>query len=191
MKLSKSETLLIQILIVMVVIAVSFFLFLSPLMNSIKSHELSMITSSAELANVNMTIEQAKESKPLMDSLKQATIEQAKQIYPLLANVEVDDELMNLAYQNNVLMTSLLIEDYQVAKSETEEEQDESLVLPGVVKQATITLEGEVSDFYRFIDAVNNYSKSMVIASLVVDDSTDKKAEIVLYFMQADMSAIQ
>ena len=80
----------------------------------------------------------------------------------------------------------LLIEDFNEEKSENTD-----AALPGIVKQATITLLGNIDNLYRFIDAVNNYSKSMVIASVVVENSTETKADIVLYFMQADMSAIQ
>lgn len=93
---------------------------------------------------------------------------------------------MNLAYQTNTTLSMLLIEDFNEEGSENAD-----AAVPGIVKQATITLLGEIDNLYRFIDAVNNYSKSMVIASVAVENSTETKADIVLYFMQADMSAIQ
>ncbi|WP_373127721.1 hypothetical protein [Dielma fastidiosa] len=186
MKLSKSETLLIQILIIMVVIAVGFFIFLSPMMNLIQTHKLAILSGESQLQEMNMVIEQADSSKPLIEILRKQAAEKAKSVYPLLANVQVDDELMNLAYQTNTTLSMLLIEDFNEEGSENAD-----AAVPGIVKQATITLLGEIDNLYRFIDAVNNYSKSMVIASVAVENSTETKADIVLYFMQADMSAIQ
>lgn len=185
MKLSKSETVLIQILIVLVVFAVGFFLFISPMLSLIQVHKLSILTGQEQIQQMNMVIEQASETEPLIEVVKKEATEKAKSIYPLLANVEVDDELMNLAYQTNTSLSMLLMEDYTVEDAST-------TGIAGVVKQATITLTGQVEDLYKFVDAVNNYSKSLVIASVTVDDNNnEKKAEIVLYFMQADMSAIQ
>lgn len=187
MKLSKSETVLIQILIVLVAFAVGFFLFISPMLNLIQVHKLSIMTGQEQVQQMNMVIDQANETEPLIEVVKKEAAEKAKTIYPLLANVEVDDELMNLAYQTNTSLSMLQIEDYTV---ETGDEYTTGI--PGIVKQATITLTGQVEDLYKFVDAVNNYSKSLVIASVTVDDNNnEKKADIVLYFMQADMSAIQ
>lgn len=184
MKLSKSETVLIQILIVLVVFAVGFFLFISPMLSLIQVHKLSILTGQEQIQQMNMLIEQANETEPLIEVVKKEATEKAKSIYPLLANVEVDDELMNLAYQTNTSLSMLLMEDYTV-------EDADATGIAGVVKQATITLTGQVEDLYKFIDAVNNYSKSMMIASVTVENSTETKADIVIYFMQADMSAIQ
>lgn len=187
MKLSKSETVLIQILIVLVAFAVGFFLFISPMLNLIQVHKLSIMTGQEQIQQMNMVIEQAEETKPLIDVVRQEAAEKAKSVYPILANVEVDDELMNLAYQTNTSLSALLIEDYSVEDSADTNTASAS----GIVKQATITLSGQIDDLYKFIDAVNNYSKSLVIASVTIEDSTETKADIVLYFMQADMSAIQ
>lgn len=190
MKLSKSETVLIQILIVLVVFAVGFFLFISPMLNLIQVHKIGITTGQEQIQQMNMVIDQANETESLIETVKKEAAEKAKSVYPLLANVEVDDELMNLAYQTNTSLSMLLIEDYYDDSSTASTESASGI--PGVVKQATINLTGQVEDFYKFVDAVNNYSKSMVIASVTVDDNNnEKKAEIVLYFMQADMSAIQ
>ena len=186
MKLSKSETILIQILIVLVVFAAGFFLLLSPMLNLIQVHKLTIMTGQEQIQQMNLTIEQAAEIEPLIETVKKDAAEKAKSVYPLLANVEVDDELMNLAYQTNTSLVALLIEDYY-----TEDVSSSDAVIPGIVKQATVTLTGQVEDFYRFIDAVNNYSKSMIIDSINIEAGTEKKADIVLYFMQADISAIQ
>ena len=59
-----------------------------------------------------MVIEQADSSKPLIETLRKQAAEKAKSVYPLLANVQVDDELMNLAYQTNTTLSMLLIEDF-------------------------------------------------------------------------------
>lgn len=187
MKLSKSETVLIQILIVLVAFAVGFFLFISPMMNLIQVHKLSIMTGQEQIQQMDMIIDQANETESLIEVVKKEAAEKAKSVYPLLANVEVDDELMNLAYQTNTSLSMLLIEDYTVENSDDVNTSG----IPGIVKQATITLTGQVEDLYKFIDAVNNYSKSIVIASITVENSTETKADIVLYFMQADMSAIQ
>ena len=176
MKLSKSETLLIQILIIMVVIAVGFFIFLSPMMNLIQTHKLAILSGESQLQEMNMVIEQADSSKPLIETLRKQAAEKAKSVYPLLANVQVDDELMNLAYQTNTTLSMLLIEDFNEEGSENAD-----AAVPGIVKQATITLLGEIDNLYRFIDAVNNYSKSMVIASVAVENGTETKADIVFY----------
>lgn len=187
MKLSKSETVLIQILIVLVAFAVGFFLFISPMLNLIQVHKLSILTGQEQIQQMSLVIEQANETEPLIETVKKEAAEKAKSVYPILANVEVDDELMNLAYQTNTSLSMLLIEDYY-----DESSSESTSGIPGIVKQATINLTGQVEDFYKFVDAVNNYSKSLVIASVTVDDNNnEKKAEIVLYFMQADMSAIQ
>lgn len=87
MKLSKSETLLIQILIIMVVIAVGFFIFLSPMMNLIQTHKLAILSGESQLQEMNMVIEQADSSKPLIETLRKQAAEKAKSVYPLLANV--------------------------------------------------------------------------------------------------------
>lgn len=202
MKLSKRETRLIQVLIVIGSLSLSAYFVVNPTLLKVAEFKEKSTSADATMMDYETKIEIANSIGNNLEVIKKEAMKEAEFAYDLIHNYRVDQIIQEFTNKNQLSISSLLIENGEdegtsMSYQEYDQNQRKKLMEEGsyVPKVRTVDVELSVSasrdQIIQLIDDINQVDKSLYIQSFSINEDETTTAFIHLVFEQVEQAAFK
>lgn len=202
MKLSKRETRLIQVLIVIGSLSLSAYFVVNPTLLKVAEFKEKSTSADATMMDYETKIEIANSIGNNLEVIKKEAMKEAEFAYDLIHNYRVDQIIQEFTNKNHLSISSLLIESGEdegtsMSYQEYDQNQRKKLMEEGsyVPKVRTVDVELSVSasrdQIIQLIDDINQVDKSLYIQSFSINEDETTTAFIHLVFEQVEQAAFK
>lgn len=202
MKLSKRETRLIQVLIVIGSLSLSAYFVVNPTLLKVAEFKEKSTSADATMMDYETKIEIANSIGNNLEVIKKEAMKEAEFAYDLIHNYRVDQIIQEFTNKNQLSISSLLIESGEdegtsMSYQEYDQNQRKKLMEEGsyVPKVRTVDVELSVSasrdQIIQLIDDINQVDKSLYIQSFSINEDETTTAFIHLVFEQVEQAAFK